>query len=372
MKAARLHTPGSPLQIDEIPTPTIGENDVLVEVKYAGLNGGDIHFIDEQYELSQKVDTHSRHFPITISHEGAGIVAEVGKNPRKDLKVGDRVAIHPHISCGFCYFCRTDNETVCENKAVIGFVNPWQPKTTFGKWAAEYYKDGTAANYIRMPSQNVYKIPDNLPFDQAAKLDILGTAYRACKFAKVRPGDTVVVNAATGGSGVPALMLAELFGASKIIAVARNKDRIGRIAKLLGSDIIEGIGSDENITQRIMEITRGRGADSLIDYIPRGGGKSFVQSAYGVRQVGRIVLVGSPGAEEVSISYRWIMVRGVEIVGTRAHSGYEYDELLNLCDRNTIDLSKLVTHRFSLDKINDALRVMKSREGDPIWVVCSP
>lgn len=371
MRAARVHEWGEPLRIDEVPIPEIGDNDVLVRVEACGLNGGDPHFINQDIRLTSgpEYKTPIRRLPITLGHEGAGAIARAGKEVRLPIREGDRVVIDGVIKCGFCYFCRTDQEGLCENLGVIGFTH--RPLTEYGWWLVEEaYRDGTAAEFVKVPVTHVQKFPDAIPFDQASKLMILGTGYRATKVAKVRPGDVVIVNAATGGTGVPTLMCAKLFGASKIIAIARDRQRLEKVRELVDPKLIVTVSIDEDIHARVLELTGGKGAEVLIDLVPKGA-RSTLQCIYSLRNGGRVVLVGGC-TEELSLPYRYLMAKEIKLTGTRACASYEYNEMIALISGGFLDLSKLVTHRFPLQEINEALDVLQSRRGDPIWVVVEP
>ena len=369
MKAARLHQFGQPPSIDEVPIPEIGEEDVLVRVKAAGLNGGDPHFIKQDIRLrpDARDATPMRALPITMGHAAAGVIAKVGSQVR-GVKDGDRVRMDGSIKCGKCHYCRTDQELLCEGLGIMGFVH--LPLTEEGRDLAERYREGCFAEYVKVPGANVHRLPDEIPFDQASQLGLLAVGYRATKKARVRPGETVIVNAASGGAGVCAILSARLFGAARVIAVARDEGRLRRVKELIDPKAIEAVTTGDDIQARVLALTDGKGADVLIDYVPRGV-ESTVQCIYSLRNGGRAVLVGGC-TEELKVGYRFLMMKEIELTASKGYASYEIPELMNLITRGKLDISRLVTHRFPLGEINHALEVLERRMGDPIWVVLEP
>lgn len=367
MKAARLHEMYKPLQIDEVPVPEIEDEDVLINVKACGLNGGDPHLVTGDIRLRPEDEIPIPRLPITIGHEAAGFVAEVGRKVRA-FKEGDRAFINPSLCCSRCYYCQTDQEQLCESFGVLGFTS--FALTEEGRELFEKYREGAAAEYVKVPARNVLKVPDQIPFDQAGKISTLAVGYRAAKVARVRPGETVVVIGATGGSGITAVMCARLFGATRIIAVAKDEGRLKKLQDMIGPGIVETVSVRENISQKILELTNGNGADVLIDYLPRGV-EVTEQAIFSMRNGGRVVLVG--GCTEIlKLPYRYLMIKSLEIRSSKGFASYEIPELFNLVTSGSLDLSGLVTHRFPLEEINQALHVVDKRIGDPLWVAVEP
>ncbi|MCK4417369.1 MAG: alcohol dehydrogenase catalytic domain-containing protein, partial [Candidatus Latescibacteria bacterium] len=144
MKAVRLIEVGQPLQMQEVPVPVVGEKDVLVRIKAAGICHSDVHY--------RTGTSMAGSLPLTLGHEIAGIVEKVGPQVTK-AKVSDRVCIHYMVSCGNCYYCSTGNEQFCVRGLMIG-----------------KHCDGGYAEYIAVPARNAVLLPDEIPFDQGAIL----------------------------------------------------------------------------------------------------------------------------------------------------------------------------------------------------------
>jgi D-arabinose 1-dehydrogenase-like Zn-dependent alcohol dehydrogenase len=152
MKAARLHgferTHGSSevVHVDDVPIPDIESGEVLIRVLRAGLNHGDLHMREDAVQYSPEVKT-VPDLPMTIGHDGLGQIVEVGRDV-ENLRVGDRVVVICSITCGFCKFCRTERQHLCQTKKTMGFLTKWGEGPAY----LRRYKDGLWAEYCRVPA----------------------------------------------------------------------------------------------------------------------------------------------------------------------------------------------------------------------------
>lgn len=209
MLAARFKEAGKPFIVEQVDTPTIGAYEVLVEVKAAGICGTDVYY--------RKGEFSPYRVPLTLGHEGAGVVKEVG-NSVTHLKVGDRVVIHYIVSCGNCEPC------------LQGFDNRCRYRQSIGSHA-----DGTFAEYITVPASNALKIADHVPFEWGAiTACAVSTAFHAVNISGLKVGDTVLV-LEVGGIGPHAVMWAKFFGARKVVAVDLVDSKL-EAAKVYGAD----------------------------------------------------------------------------------------------------------------------------------------
>ncbi|MBO0783081.1 MAG: alcohol dehydrogenase catalytic domain-containing protein [Ktedonobacteraceae bacterium] len=196
MKAIRLVEPLSPLQMHEIPVPTIGEGDVLVRVRAAGICHSDVHF------RAGKVPVQP--LPRTLGHEIAGVVEQVGSHVTT-IKVGNRVCVHYVLSCGECCYCHMGNEQLCPQGSIIGS-----------------HVDGGYAEYVAVPERNAVHLPEEIPFEHGAILMCSSaTAFHALHKSRLKSGETVAIFG-VGGLGVSAIQLAYAFGALDVYAVDIN------------------------------------------------------------------------------------------------------------------------------------------------------
>src|SRR5215467_2163846 len=200
MKAVRLIEVKHPLQQQNIPIPLIGENDVLLRVKAAGICHTDVHY------RAGKSPVHP--LPRTLGHEIAGIVEQVG-NQVTTIKVGDRVCVHYVLSCGTCYYCSTGNEQFCIQGSMIG-----------------RNVDGGYAEFVSAPQGNLVPLHNYSPFDQGAIIMCSSsTASQAVRKSRLKGGETVAIFG-VGGLGISAVQLAYTLGALDVYAIDINADKL--------------------------------------------------------------------------------------------------------------------------------------------------
>ncbi len=285
------------------------------------------------------------------------------------MRVGQHVVVSSTIRCGFCPGCRKNFR--CENGGARGFT--LRATTEYGRWLAEEkYGDGGAAEFIRASDADVYPIADSVPLDVASKANALALAYRACLEGEVAPGKTVIVNGASGGGGVPGLMFAKMFGASKIFAIARNRERLLNSARLVDpeGELIHCVTVNEDIQGNVMELTKGRGADVLLDWSPSTNVQSLQRCIYSLGYRGRAVLLGGCTLE-LNITYRSILLNELRLIGAlKAPS--DPATVMQMVADGVLNVSHLVTHRYPLEEINEALDVLETGRSNPIWIVIEP
>jgi len=340
--AARLHRLRSPLQIDRIRRPLVGNNDLLLEVRASGICHSDINYRDGVAPV--------RRIPITLGHEIAGTVAKRGRGV-KELLVGDRVVAHYISSCGRCLYCRTNRENHCISYRMIGKD-----------------LDGGFAEYVAIPGASAVRLPRSIPFHQGAILGCaVSTAYHALRRGRVKPEDNVVV-IGVGGLGMHAVQLAKrIFHARSVIALDRFDWKIKR-AKEFGADHTVNVASHD-AAQAVRRLTNGMLADVVFNFV--GSAQSNRLGLSCVGKGGRLVLVGI-GVESMTIStYRTIIGRELEIIGVDDHLKTELSELVKLVESGRLDLSHSVTHTVPLEAINDGFRILEDGEERPIRVVVS-
>jgi alcohol dehydrogenase len=365
MQAAQLVALGQPLQVREVPRPAVAEEDVLVRPVRCGLNGGDPHLVSGDFRVSPEYLPHLK-LPITIGHDPVGVVAEVGPSV-EGFRAGDRVFINPNMECGRCVYCRTDGAHICTSKMLRGWVPlTAQPVAQFAR-----YKDGLCAEYAVAHYSSLFKLPDDVSFKSACHLNEIGVAYRALLRARITHGDVVVVTGATGCTGMSVVLLARLFNPRKIIAVARDRRKLAHL-QAIDPDLIETVSVlEDNLSQRLTELTDGIGADVLVDFVPRGA-EVTVQSMYRLRPGGRVILAGGC-TEELSISYRFLMRSSLEISSSRGPCPQDFPLLIDFIRTGQFRSSTIEVREFGLGETNDALRVFSERTGDrPFWVHILP
>jgi len=309
------------IEIQEVPMPDYSANEVLIEVKAAGICGTDIHIYHDEYPYWP---------PVTMGHEFSGKVIEVGKNV-KQWKKGDRVVGEPHTkACGICYLCRTGNIYICPHKRSIG-------------WGI----DGAFANYLKMPSHLLHKIPEELSYEEAALTEPTAVAVSSVLLTgKVEPGDIVVIEG-PGPIGLLSAMAARAAGASKVIIAGIESDEKVRfkIAKTLGFTELVNVNK-EDIVEETHHLTQGRGADLVVE--ASGAEISINKSIQITRRLGRIIVLGITGKKQVSVNWDEAIFKGLDIKFCFSTTYPSWGRALSLMAKELIEVSPLITHKVNL------------------------
>ena len=340
MIAARMHRVGDELGLDRVRIPTIAEGEVLVDVKASGICHSDLNYLNGIAPVGK--------LPITLGHEISGIVAKTGARV-KGVHEGEKVLVHYIVSCGRCVFCRSGLENLCVHYKMMG-------KDV----------DGGFAEFAKVPARSVVKIPEMLPFEQAAIMGCaVPTAYHALKRGRALPGDVVAI-LGVGGLGVHAIQLAtRILHVGCVVAVDVLDWKL-KLAKDLGAQATVN-AAKQNVSEAIGRITSGRFADVVVDFV--GQRRTMEQAVASTGKGGRTVLVGI-SKDSVQISpYKTIIGKEMEVVGVDDHLKSELDELVRLVRSRKVDLSRSVTHRVTLETINQGFHILESRREKAVRVV---
>jgi len=367
MKAARLHGferthgAGEVVRIDDVPIPEIATGEVLIRVLRAGLNHGDLHMREDAVQYSPEVKT-VPDLPMTIGHDGLGEIVEVGPDV-ENLRVGDRVVVICSITCGFCKYCRTERQHLCQIKKTMGFLTKWGEGPTH----LRRYKDGLWAEYCRVPAGNVVCLPKDADINEACKVSQINVGYRALKRARLHSGETVLVNGASGITGIGTVLSALAMGAPQVIAVARNPARLRRIRAIDPKRIATvALGRGESITDKVRELTDGQGVSVLAELAP-GGIETTIECIRNLEPGGRVALI-APNPEPLNLPLRYLMIRSIEFTSVTGRFAMDVAELLQLVQRGVIDTRHITTRYFPLADVNEALDYIKTRgDNDPLW-----
>ena len=329
MKAAVLHGDGAGLKIEDVPVPTITDDQILVKVAACGVCHTDLHYIEHGVPTFKKP-------PVVLGHEASGVVEEAGAAVG-NVKKGDPVLIPAVLTCGACVFCRMGRENICKGMKMLG-----------------NHLDGAYAEYVAVPAKDVLKLPDSIPLQEASIIaDAISTPYHAVKNrAQVRPGDTVVIFGC-GGVGINAVQLASVAG-GYVIAVDIN-DRKLEWATEFGAAKTINASKVERVSKEVKKLTGG-GADIAMEVI--GNPRTIEEAFECVRIGGRLCVVGYTH-EAISIIAGKIMFKEIEVVGSLGCRPLDYVPLIRMVEQGRIELKRLVTHRFPLEELDKAFEVMK-------------
>lgn len=340
MKAVRFVGVNQPLQMQEIPVPGIGERDILVRVKAAGVCHSDAHY---RAGISPV-----RPVPLTLGHEVAGIVEKVGAQV-ENVKAGDRVCLHYNLSCGNCYHCGAGNDQFCEKVLMIG-----------------HYTNGGYAEYIAVPARNAIPLPDEIPFEQGATLMCASaTAFHALRKSRIQIGETTAIFGA-GGLGQSAIQLAKAFGAIEVYAVDINEAKL-ELARQYDAIPINALKVDP--VAEIKRLTNNKGVNVAIEMI--GFPQTMKQALQVAGVMGRVVIVGLSNRPLEVQTYTELLGNEVELIGSNDHHLQELPLLVDLASRKILDISRVVTKTIPLDAdaINAALDDLERFGGDVRTVI---
>ena len=307
MIAARLHRVGAKLSVDRIDVPTIAERDVLVDVKACGICHSDISYRDGIAPVGK--------LPITLGHEIAGLVAKTGAKVKR-VRNGDQVLVHYIVSCGKCAFCRSGYENYCTHYQMVG-------KDV----------DGGFAEFAKVPARSIVKLPEALPFEQAAIMGCaLPTAYHALRRGRVQLGDIVVIFG-VGGLGMPAIQLAtRIFKAGMVVAVDVLDWKL-RLARRLGANAtVNALKND--VPKAVGRITGGEFGDVVVDFV--GHRRTMEQAIASTGKGGRVVFVGISRDSLQIAPYKSIIGRELEVIGVDDHLHSELVEVVRLVQRGEL------------------------------------
>ncbi len=334
MLAAFYKEKGKPFVVEETDIPRIGPDEVLVEIKAAGICGTDVHYWKGEFEPA--------HIPLIIGHEGAGVVKEVGENV-KNISVNDHAIIHYVVSCGICKNCLEGNDNRCRNRKSIG-----------------HDVNGTFAQFIKVPARNAVKISRAVPIEWGAIIGCaVSTAYHAVRVSGLEPGDTAVVFGA-GGVGLHAVMWAKFFAAGKVIAIDLIDSKLEK-AKRYGADIILNPMRDD-ILEIINKETEGFGADVVIEC--SGSTQAMIQAIKAIKgknlfESGTLVSVGLQ-TKPFQFEY-WGLREGWATV-SGDHTLSELHQIVKLVENGRVNLSESITHRIQLTEIARGIKLVESKE----------
>lgn len=325
MKAAMYYGLND-VRVEEIPKPKIDSNEILVEMKACGVCGSDLM----EWYLEKRV-------PLVLGHEPAGVIAETGGKV-EGFRVGDRVFAHHHVACLTCHYCRRGDFTMCQ------------------KFSKTHLEPGGFAEYFRVPADNLQvdclEIPDNVSFEEATLIEPIACGVRAIKECAIQQADSVVIIGA-GPTGMINSALARLSGATQVIVSDVIPYRL-RAAKKFGTDLTVNV-QNENLVDRVVGATEGRGADVVVVTAPN---IEAYASALEVCRKGGTICVFAPTSPEQSIplSPQRLFFRGIKIVSSYSTSHLETRTALELISSGRIDAKALITHRFPLSHAAEAFR----------------
>lgn len=323
MKAAVLEAARS-LVVRDVDEPTRGESDVVIEVRASGVCGSDLHTYRGHHPFRKP--------PVVLGHEVAGTVIGVG-GAVEGVRVGDRVAVEPHIYCGGCEFCARGLVNLCRNKRVPGVG-----------WA------GTFSERIAAPEAVVHGLEDTVSYEEGAMLEPLAVAYRAFRTGGIGPGSRVaVLGAGTIGSLVA--RLCQHAGVQELMVTDVKDYNLGFVASLGPCKAVNAGVTDT--VEAGLEITDGEGFDAVV--LTSGSRGSFTEAVRLCKPRGTVVAVALyPG--EIPFDANLLVTREVTAQGCLTYTSDDFEGVVKLVNRGEIDLKPFITERVGLEEAPEALR----------------
>ncbi|RYF73252.1 MAG: alcohol dehydrogenase [Comamonadaceae bacterium] len=357
MRAARMHSVGEPLRIDQVPVPQVRPTDVLVEVKACGIVpnlGNVLRHLQEWFPHLVLP-----RLPAIFGLDATGVIKEVGAQVYA-FKPGDRVYVNPARYCGGCRACRSGHTTKCLSYSFNGYFG-------FGEFSQRMFDDypyGGLCEFMTAPQYSLVKIPDNLPFETAARFGYLGTAYRALQAGGVGPSTTLLVNGISGTLGIGAALFGLAMGARRILGTGRNKELLAQV-KALAPHRIEVFSTDDggSIAEWARGLTDGEGCQVVIDSLGPGTPQApMLDALEAMRRGGHFINIGAV-AGNVPIDLHRVMDSDRQISGSVWVTTGQAQEMADMVESGQVDLSVFEHSVYALEDINTALELIGNRNG---------
>jgi len=327
----RAHGGPEVLRFEERPLPEPGPGEVRVRVRAVALNHLDLW-------VRKGVPGHTFPLPIVPGSDVAGTVDAVGPGV-EGLETGQAIVVGPGLSCGLCRPCRAGEEPLCPQYGILGES-----------------RDGGCAEALVVPRRNLYPMPGNLSFEQAAAVPLvfLTAWHMLVSRARLRPGETVLVHAAGSGVSSAAIQIARLFGA-RVIATAGTEAKCRRAAEL-GADLVVPY-RERDFVAEVRRFTDKRGVDVAVDHV---GAETLERTIRCLARGGRYVTCGATSGFELKTDFRLVFFKSLSILGSTMGSGHELASILDLVAAGR--LRPVVDRILPLDQAAEGHRLLESRE----------
>jgi alcohol dehydrogenase len=301
--------PTKVVKIEDIDVPKIKSNEVLIKVESASYNYNDLWAI-----WGDPVKTPLPHIS---GSDVAGTVVEIGEDVSK-FKVGDRVVSHSNMSCRICEQCTAGKEYDCKERNIWGFQ-------TGPLW-------GGFAQYTHLPEVNVAKLPENVSFEDAAAISMVGmTAWHMLVGrARIIPGQTVLIMGGTSGVGMMGIQIAKLYNCN-VIATAGNQQKMDKCLELGADNVVNHREADWY--KKVREITKKEGVDVVFEHI---GKNVFPQEVSLLKMGGTLVATGATTGYDSTLDLRYLFFKGTNLLGSTQGTKAELEQVIYWTSKNKI------------------------------------
>jgi S-(hydroxymethyl)glutathione dehydrogenase/alcohol dehydrogenase len=352
VRAAVLTDIDQPLAIQEVEPPQVGPGDVLVRVKACGVCRTDHKVMEGRIATP---------LPAVIGHEVSGTIESVGAAVGGlGLNPGDGVIVGTRYRCGRCEYCLAGRENLCRARPVASGVR--RPDgTSVNRWNI-----GGFADYVAVPAYTVFRVPPNLPLEEASFVGCrVTTAYNAVKnSAAIAPGDSALV-VGCGGVGLAAIQFLRLFGAYPIVAADIVAEKLDAAMRFGASHTVNA--SEADLVEAVRDLTRG-GVTKSFEAL--GNSKTADQIIQATRPGGRATIIGGLRSGPFVISDGTFAMREISVGGVALRRPTDVIEVLEIIRAGRLEISALVTARYRPEQINEAfedLEAGRNLVGLTVW-----
>ena len=334
MKAMVLKSPGA-LGQEEVKSPAIKDGTTLVRITHSGVCGTDLKI----YQGGIPVN-----YPRIMGHEMIGEVVEIGGE--SGIHTGSRVIIDPVFYCGHCYQCHRGQESLCPNGYILGRD-----------------QDGGFSDYLRVPSDAIFPLPDNINGQVAPLIQVLTTAVHAQRLVKIFPSEAVLV-LGLGVAGQLHVQLAKARGAYPVIGITRSPQRRA-LAEKLGADFT--LAPDEDVKDHLLELTNGIGADVVIETV---GALPMLANAVDYARIGgRLLLFGIYTGHEANLPFYDLYFKELALINARAARREDFPSSIAMVSQGQVQLDSMVSHVLPLIELDRAIEMLAERDDQRMKVI---
>ncbi|MFC1479692.1 zinc-binding dehydrogenase [Planctomycetota bacterium] len=321
MKAMFLTEVGK-MEIMDIDQPEPGEGEVLLKMGSVGICGSDVHY----FKNGHIGDDHAV-FPQGLGHEPSGVITETGKGV-KASRAGERVTVEPGIGCGTCEFCRSAHANLCPDVVFLGSPGV----------------QGAYKEYMVIPAENCFKVSDSISLGETAMFEPFGVGVEAASIACIKPGDSACV-LGCGSIGLSTMAAARALGVTEVYAVDPLEWRRQAAADSFCADHVCD-NSRTDVAEWLMDLTGGRGVDIVFE--ASGDNKAFTLTPELAVRGGTVVIIGIPAQDDYIFNAHSARRKALTFVNCRRFNR-KLPAAIRFAEKGLIDLSKLITHEFSLE-----------------------
>src|SRR5690554_5553977 len=336
MRALAKLEPTEGLTLTEVPRPVVGHNDVLIRIRKTAICGTDIHIWKWDEWASKTIP-----IPMHVGHEYVGEIVEIGQEV-SGFRIGDRVSGEGHITCGYCRNCRAGRRHLCRNTIGVGVNRP-----------------GAFAEYLVIPAENAFKLPDDISDDLAAIFDPFGNAvHTALAFDLV--GEDVLITGA-GPIGIMAAAVARHVGARHVVITDVNQYRLDLATRMGATRAVDV--SKEKLTDVMNELGMKEGFDVGLEM--SGVPSAFAQMLETMNHGGKIAMLGIP-PQSVAIDWNQVIFKGLTIKGIYGREMFETWYKMASLLQSGLDLSPILTHHLAVDDFQKGFDIMTSGQSGKV------